>query len=153
MKYFKLLAAAVFTISLIVSNALTADGKINGIDAQMWAFNERFNQVVADKDMEGFLSLYSEQAIWIAPATPPTVGHGEPRALFQFMIENDGKLSHSIDKLFISDDGSQVVMIGTADVLVEQVGMDVMGTYLFVLEPKEDRWVIVTDMWHQHSDK
>ena len=151
MSMYKLLISTVFTVSIIMSSSLSADGKTNNIDAEMAAFNDRFNQVVADKDIEGFLSLYAEDTLWIAPATPPVVGHGEPRALFQFIIEKEGSLTHTVDTLFISDDETQVVMIGTADVLVEQAGMDVDGTYLFVLERHEDSWIILTDMWHQHT--
>lgn len=153
MSIYKLLTSTAFTLSIFMSSALLADGNNSDIEAEMAAFNDRFNQVVADRDVEGFLSLYAEDTIWIAPATPPVVGHGEPRATIQFIIEKEGALTHTVDTLFISDDETQVVMIGTADVLVEQVGMDVDGTYLFVLERHEGNWIIVTDMWHQHTGK
>jgi hypothetical protein len=41
-------------------------------------------------------------------------------------------------------------VIGSVEAVVEGAGMDATGTYLFVLEPDDDGWAIVTDMWHQH---
>jgi hypothetical protein len=41
-------------------------------------------------------------------------------------------------------------VIGSVEAVVEGAGMDATGTYLFVLEPDDDGWEIVTDMWHQH---
>lgn len=155
MRIYTLFVSTAFTVSLFVSASLAAGGtiKTSDIEAELNAFNDHFNQLVTEKDMEGFLSLYSENTLWIAPATPPVNGHGEPRETFQFIIDKDGKLTHTVDKLFVSDDGSQAVMIGTAEILVEKVGMDATGTYLFVLERDGNGWKIVTDMWHQHSDE
>ncbi|MEP1521171.1 hypothetical protein [Ascidiaceihabitans sp.] len=50
----------------------------------------------------------------------------------------------------MSKDETLAVMIGSVEAVVESVGMDATGTYLFVLEPKDEGWDIVTDMWHQH---
>jgi ketosteroid isomerase-like protein len=116
-------------------------------------FNDRFNQVTDQRDLNGFLDLYSKQVLWIAPDVPPVEGHGEPTSTFQFISQMDGHLSHTVDQLFIAKDGSQAVMIGTAIVKVEKAGMDLTGTYLFVIERQNGDLKIVTDMWHQHANK
>ena len=138
---------------LTLSSVGLAQESNKEIRKELHAFNDRFNEVVVERDMAGFLDLYSENIWWIAPATPPVVGHGEPRATFQFIIQNNGELTHTIDKLTLSDDGSQAVMIGTAIVKVAAVGLDTDGTYLFVLKRENGVWKIQTDMWHQHTKK
>ncbi|MGZ2259018.1 hypothetical protein [Roseobacter sp. A03A-229] len=42
-------------------------------------------------------------------------------------------------------------MIGSVEAEIEKVGMQAVGTYLFVLTPDDDHWEIVIDMWHQHE--
>lgn len=116
------------------------------------AVNDQFNAAAAAYDMEKFLSLYSKSALWIAPATPPVAGHDEPRAMFQFLADNQGTLTHTVDQLFVSQDGTLAVMIGTADVLMESAEIDADGTYLFVLERDGENWQIAADMWHQHRE-
>lgn len=135
---------------LFISTLVSAQ---TDVEKELIAFNDRFNEVVAKRDMEGFLSLYSENVWWIAPATPPVVGLGEPRSTFQFIIDSNGELTHTIDKLSISEDGSQAVMIGTAFVKIAKANMDLNGTYLFVMKKENGVWKIQTDMWHQHTHK
>lgn len=60
---------------------------------------------------------------------------------------------HTIEHLFVSDDASLAVMIGSVETLIESKGMDATGTYLFVLKPEDDGWEIATDMWHQHTQQ
>lgn len=155
MRIYTLFVNTIFTLFLFVSASLTAGEtiKTSDLEAELNAFNDRFNKLVIDKDIEGLLSLYSKNTLWIAPAKRPVKGQSEPRATFQFLIDNNGELTHTVDQLFVSDDGSQAVMIGTAEILVEQVEMKATGTYLFVLKPDGNNWKIATDMWHQHSDE
>lgn len=137
-----------FIMALLVSSVATVQASV---EKELIAFNDRFNEVVENKDMDGFLDLYSKKVWWIAPATPPVIGHTEPTKTFQFITTNQGVLTHTIDKLSVSKDGTQAVMIGTAIVKVSKVGLDVDGTYLFVLEKENGVWKIQTDMWHQHT--
>ena len=113
--------------------------------------NDAFNRAAADYDMQAFLSLYAPDVLWIAQSEPPTAGHAEPIKTFQFLMRNKGRLSHTIDHLFVSADGGMAVMIGRADVVVAEAGMDAEGTYLFVLRRSGGGWKIVADMWHQHN--
>ena len=113
--------------------------------------NDAFNKAAADYDMQAFLSLYAPDVLWIAQSEPPTSGHAEPIKTFQFLMRNKGRLSHTIDHLFVSADGGMAVMIGRADVVVAEAGMDAEGTYLFVLRRNGEGWKIVADMWHQHN--
>lgn len=141
------------TTILLITTSAFADDTNEAAMKELYSFNDQFNKFVAEKDMEGFLSLYSDKVLWIAPATPPVEGHGEPRATLQFLIDKDGKITHSVDRLFVSNDGSQAVMIGTNVALVNQADIDGTGTYLFVLEREGENWKIVTDMWHPHAEK
>jgi ketosteroid isomerase-like protein len=149
MKLMTTLAAAVLLSPL----SAFADGHQTDIEAELMAFNDRFNEYAAAYDVEGIVSLYDENALWIAPKTPPALGPELARQTFSFLVAKEGSISHTVDQLTISDDGSQAVMIGDAIILVEQAGLDFTGTYLFVLEKEGDTWEIVTDMFNQHVEE
>ena len=118
------------------------------------AFNDRFNELAATHDAAGLIALYDEDAFWIAPATPPAQGRdGVPRQTINFMSENKGELSHTIEDLFISDDGTQAVMKGITRALVESQGFQLEGSYVYVLEREneDDEWQIVLDMFSNYA--
>ncbi|WP_299506068.1 nuclear transport factor 2 family protein [uncultured Roseobacter sp.] len=117
------------------------------------AVNDRFNEAAAAHDAEGLIELYADDTLWIAQGAPVTQGLEGPRQLFEFVTANEGKVTHTIDHLFVSDDATLAVMIGSVDAVIESQSIDATGTYLFVLEPEDDGWEIVTDMWHQHAQK
>lgn len=141
---------AAFSLSATVA---FADGHQADIEADLNAWNDRFNELAASWDLEGIVALYDEDALWIAPKSRPAPGPETARQTFSFAVENKGSLVHTVDELIISDDGSQAVMIGDAIVKVETQGLDFTGTYLFVLEREDDTWLIQTDMFNQHIDE
>lgn len=142
-----LLALAI--IAATVSVAIADDNPVERLNA----VNDRFNEAAAAHDAAGLLSLYADDTLWIAQGTPVTQGLAGPRELFEFVAANMGNVTHTIDHLFVSDDATLAVMIGSVDAKIESQGVDATGTYLFVLEPEDDGWEIVTDMWHQHTQQ
>lgn len=118
---------------------------------ELVAFNDSFNSFAADYDVDGIVSLYDADALWIAPRTPPADGPETARQTFSFLVANQGSITHSIDHLFISDDGSQATMIWDAVIFVEKAGLDFTWTYQFVMEKQDDTWKIVSDMFNQHT--
>ena len=117
------------------------------------AFNDRFNKSVVAGDATDLVNMYAKDALWIEQGKPVTQGLEEPRKLFEFVTSNKGHVTHTIDNLFIADDSSLAVMIGSVEAKLEKIGMDATGTYLFVLKPDGNTWKITTDMWHQHAPK
>lgn len=138
------------TISVIGSIA-AADGHLEGAPASLMAVNDQFNALVVASDAQGLTNLYADDTLWIEQGNPVSQGLAGPRQLFEFVTSNAGSVTHTIDHLFVSDDETLAVMIGSVEAVVENAGMDATGTYLFVLEPDDDGWEIVTDMWHQHT--
>lgn len=132
--------------------ALAAGGALAETPAQdsLRAVNDTFNAAAAAGDADALTNLYAEDTLWIAQGTPVSQGLAGPRQLFEFVTANEGRVTHTIDHLFVSKDETLAVMIGSVEAVVESAGMDATGTYLFVLEPNDDGWDIVTDMWHQH---
>lgn len=132
--------------------ALGASGTLADTPAQdsLRAVNNTFNVAAAAGDADALTNLYVDDTLWIAQGTPVSQGLAGPRQLFEFVIANKGHVTHTIDPLFVSKDETLAVMIGSVEAVVESVGMDATGTYLFVLEPNDEGWDIVTDMWHQH---
>lgn len=143
-----LAAAAVFlSTTRTLASGLPAE-TLSGLNA----LNDRFNQEAAEHDAAGLLDLYADDTLWIAQGSPVTKGLDGPRALFEFVAANKGNVTHTIDHLFVADDASLAVMIGSVDAKMPSTGLDATGTYLFVLKPQDDGWEIVTDMWHQHQN-
>jgi len=136
---------------LLVAGPAFADSPSDELRAELLAFNDQFNAYAESYDIEGIVSLYDEKALWIAPAKRPVAGKETPRNTFTFLTENEGSLIHTVDELIVSDDESQVIMIGDAIVKVEKADLDFTGTYLFVLEREGEGWEIVADMFNQHT--
>lgn len=131
--------------------ALPVDAQNTDIQQDLSAYNDRYNEIIATYDLEAFLALYNDAPLWIAPDKPPVAGLDIPAGTFGFIIENEGRLAHSFDQLFTSDDGSQAVMIGTYNLDIAKVGVTGQGTYLFVMEREGEGWNIIVDMFNQHS--
>lgn len=142
------LAAAMACAGALLS---TSDAHADPV-VELEHLNDRFNQAVANHDAGAVLSLYADDTIWIEQGKPATRGLEEPRKLFEFVTANKGEVTHSVDTLFVSEDGTLAVMIGSVDARMESVGMDATGTYLYVLKPTGDGWKVVADMWHQHAE-
>ena len=146
------LTSALSTSALVASLALPVIAETQAQSQareSLIAFNDRFNELAATHDAAGLIALYDEDAFWIAPATPPAQGRdGVPRQTINFMSENKGELSHTIEDLFISDDGTQAVMKGITRALVESQGFQLEGSYVYVLEREneDDEWQIVLDL-------
>ncbi|WP_299632669.1 nuclear transport factor 2 family protein [uncultured Roseobacter sp.] len=121
------------------------------LQQEFTAYNERYNEIIATYDLEAFIDLYDDAPLWIAPDKEPVAGLDVPRGTFGFIIENEGRLTHSFDELIVSDDGTQAVMIGRYEADIEKVGVKAQGTYLFVLERDGEAWNIVVDMFNQHA--
>lgn len=142
MRMMTTIAAALLSTGMAVADDATTS--LNGV-------NDQFNAFAADHDAAGLVSLYFEDTLWIEQGKPVSQGLKGPRELFEFVTANKGDVTHTIDHLYVSDDGTLAVMIGFVEAKIETVGMDATGTYLFVLRPEDDGWEIVTDMWHQHA--
>lgn len=127
-----------------------AAGKQSSAIDSLQALNARFNQSVLAANADDLVNLYADDALWIEQGKPAVQGLDAPRQLFEFVTSNQGQLKHTVDTLFVADDASLAVMIGSAEAKVESIGMDATGTYLFVLRPDGSSWKIATDMWHQH---
>ncbi|GAA6210198.1 hypothetical protein NBRC116601_34910 [Cognatishimia sp. WU-CL00825] len=144
MRFLSTLATLALTATMATANS--QQDAINSLND----FNDFFNEYTIDKNVDGLVSLYSDDALWIEQNRPLAQGHDVIRQTFAFLASKDAVNDHSIDKLLISADGSLAVMVGTAIVKVEEFNLDTTGTFLFVLRPDGDSWEIVTDMWHQH---
>lgn len=134
----------------MLSGIASADGHLDGAPVNLTAVNDQFNELAAASDAQGLVNLYADDTLWIEQGKPVSQGLDGPRQLFEFVTTNAGSVTHTIDHLFVSDDKTLAVMIGSVKAVIEKAGMDATGTYLFVLEPEDDGWEIVTDMWHQH---
>ncbi len=141
---------AVATLMLSATLVIAADTRAT-LEAELHAFNDRFNTLSANRDTEGLVALYADHSLWIAPETPPEPGQELARKNFGFLVENAGSLVHTVEELILSQDGTQAVMIGDAIIKVEKAGLDFVGTYLFVMQRDADGWEIIADMFNRHA--
>lgn len=139
-------------LALASATAFAAGNQFPTIDS-LHGLNDRFNQSVVDGDVDDLVDLYAEDTLWIEQGKPAIQGLQAPRQLFDFVTSNKGQVTHTVDNLFVAEDSSLAVMIGSVEAKIESVGMDATGTYLFVLRPDGTTWKIVTDMWHQHAEQ
>lgn len=143
-----LVYAAAFGLVAAVAHADDAS-----IRDSLGAFNDRFNALAASHDIEGLVALYHEEAYWIAPDALPARGRdGVPRQTITFMANNKAELTHTIEDLFISDDGTQAVMMGVTAGAVKSQGFAFEGTYVYVLQREDAQtpWQVVLDMFNNH---
>lgn len=122
------------------------------IEADLIAFNDRFNEIMVALDVESAVALYDEDSLWIDSENPPIPGPEGALTNFGFLAANNGSNIHTVDRLILSEDGSQAIMIGDADILVESQGLDFTGTYQFVLVRDGDDWKIMVDMFNTHVE-
>ncbi|MEX0303287.1 MAG: nuclear transport factor 2 family protein [Leisingera sp.] len=151
------LKSALSAVAVITSLALPAFAETAAQSAareSLIAFNDRFNELAATHNAAGLIALYGEGTFWIAPAARPVQGRdGVPRQTITFMSENKGELSHTVEDLFISDDGTQAVMKGVTKASVESQGFELEGSYIYVLERENEDapWQIVLDMFSNYA--
>ncbi|UZD89724.1 YybH family protein [Cognatishimia activa] len=142
----RLLSAAIIAVTATTAFADSHE------PASLTAVNDRFNEAAAAGDAEALIGLYADDTLWIEQGKRVTQGLEGPRQLFEFVTQNAGEVTHTIDHLFVSEDETLAVMIGSVEAVVKRAGLDATGTYLFVLKPEDEGWEIVTDMWHQHVE-
>ena len=145
------LLSSLSAFALAALTALPVAAETADIQQELSTYNDRYNQIAADYDLEAFLALYGEDPLWIAPGKPAVAGLDVPAGAFGFITESEADFSHSFDRFFVSDDGTQAVMIGTYDMAAEKVGVTAQGTYLFVLQRDGEGWAIVAAMFNQRD--
>lgn len=154
MKHFRHSAITAFSgiaASLFLLSACSPVSSAAPAQEDLVQYNQSYNQIVASYDMDGFLGLYADNPLWIAPTDTPVAGLDIPRNTFGFITEKKGVLTHSADHTFFSKDGSQAVLIGQYDIAIDAVGRKGSGTYLFVLQREGEDWKIVVDMFNEHK--
>ncbi|AHD08862.1 YybH family protein [Phaeobacter gallaeciensis] len=137
-------------LAILAALAATTPVFAQDATAELKAVNDAFNAGIASQDVQGLVALYGPEVMWIAPGSPMNLnGLEEAENLFTFMTGQNAEVTHDIDHLFVSDDETLAVMIGDVTAKVETLGIDGVGTYLYVLENAEGDWKIIADMWNQ----
>ncbi len=152
MSFIKTLSTVLISILVVTASAFAQDNA-ETVKKELNTYNDRYNEIVQSHDVDTFVGLYSNNPLWISPTDAPVAGLELPRNTLQFLADNDGKLHHTADHVFVSSDGSQAVLIGKYDVAVEKFHRKADGTYLLVLARKNEGWDIVVDMYNEHVKK
>ncbi len=142
---------AVAACLTIPAGFASADSHQAEIEAELHAFSKKFNELVADYDIEGLLALYPEESLWIAPTVPAVPGREGIVAVMEFLKDNNGTNVSTVDQVAISEDGTLAMVVGLSKTVVEEVGLDAIGTYQFVLQNNGNGWVVLSDMYNDHQ--
>jgi len=151
MKLSRSIAISAMAATILLATLVQAESPNTTPAAELIDYNDKYNKIAGDYNIDAFLSLYNSSPLWIAPNEAPVPGLDIPRATFEFFAGNGGSLHHSADHSFVSQDGTLAVLIGRYDLDVEKVGVKGSGTYLFVMKKTDDEWDIVVDMYNQHT--
>ena len=122
------------------------------IEADLNAFIDRFNELSAPLDVESLVALYDVDSLWIDSENPPIPGREGALSTFGFLEANNGSFAQTVDRVIISDDGNQAVVIGEADVRQDGQGLGFTATVQYVLVRGCDDWKIVVDMFNMHAE-
>ena len=115
-------------------------------------YNAAYNEIVSTYDLEAFTQLYNAHPVWIDPNKAPVSGLTVPRQTLQFLAANEGLLSHTLEEVYMSDDGTQAVITGEYNLEIEKFSKKGKGTYLFVLKREGETWKIAVDMFNEHVE-
>lgn len=116
------------------------------------AYNDDYNKIVSAYDIEAFKALYTNNPVWIDPNKAPVSGLTVPAETLGFLAANEGLLSHTLEEVYMSDDGTQAVITGEYNLEIKKFKKKGNGTYLFVLKREGETWKIAVDMFNEHVD-
>lgn len=151
MSFMKSLVNALVAVIFAVAAPVIAAGDDSRLSLS--TYNDRYNEIVQSYDIKAFLALYSNDPLWIAPNNPPVAGLDVPRNTLQFLADKAGVLTHTVEHVYTSNDGSQAVLIGQYDAVIDSINQKSSGTYLFVLARDGNEWDIIVDMFNSHTEK
>lgn len=117
------------------------------------SFNQRFNQIVSKYDADSFVKLYKTDSWLIAPEAKPSADPDELRKMIGFLSKKGYSMAHTIDRVLISEDLSQAILIGEAEATNDAHPARAVGTYLFVMQKVDSEWKIAIDMFNQYESK
>ncbi|QFT74836.1 ketosteroid isomerase family protein [Ruegeria sp. THAF33] len=137
--------------AMLVAFTAWAEDAPRDVQAELLAFNDRFNALAADYDVEGLVGLYADTSLWISPDTRPVPGQQGASEVFSFMSAQQATNLHSVDVLEVSEDGTLAMMVGNADISIPSMNVEFTGTLQFVMRWSDGEWRILSDMYNVHE--
>ncbi|MEB3335081.1 MAG: SgcJ/EcaC family oxidoreductase [Cyanobacteriota bacterium] len=113
-------------------------------------FETRYPAAVEARDVEGYVSLYTPEAIWIRPGFAPRTGHAAIAEGFQDMLEG-----HRIRATFTAEDierhGGSATVLGRckAEVtpLIGEERASQSYAALWIVRERHGEWLIHRQIW------
>lgn len=148
-----IITIATLTAGLALAAPAFTNSAPNSVFEEFQQYNTQYNEIVSTYDIDAFTQLYNAHPVWIDPNKAPVAGLDVPQQTLQFLAANEGVLTHTLEQLYVSDDGTQAVMTGQYDLTIDKFKKKGKGTYLFVLKHDGTDWKIAVDMFNEHLEK
>lgn len=134
---------------LIILNLVLAHTGMYAQDAKLKEeiseLNSIFNEAFVKKNTDELMGRYDKKLLLLPPNTPMVEGSDAMKNLYKYVISNDIKLTHTVEKIIFSDDYSQATVIGRYETKGQKFSDS--GKYLFLLKRKNNSWIIAVDMF------
>jgi uncharacterized protein (TIGR02246 family) len=113
-------------------------------------FEHHYPKAVASRDLDGYVDLYTSDALWIPPGKLPRRGKEAIGEGFREMLDG-----HTIHPAFSADEielhGDTATVLGRADALVADIGTpeEQRQTFhaLWIVREHVGRWLIHRQIW------
>ncbi len=108
---------------------------------------EKWSNLYGRSDLDGIMTLMSENSVLIMPEAAPILGLDDIRNATQAMLESDDKVSWESNFASVSSSGDMAYDYGTST--TERAdGSVVKGYYLVVWIKENGEWKVAADMFN-----
>ena len=120
---------------------------MDAVTAEIGALETAYQTASNDKDTEGLLAYYAEDAQSFPPNKEPRVGKEAMRAAMN-ENPNTGNGSMTLSTLDVWADGDIAVETGTWTDLDSSGAVAASGIYMSIFEKRDGKYVCIRDIWN-----
>jgi uncharacterized protein (TIGR02246 family) len=125
---------------------------LNALRAEIQALEDGYAKASNEKNVEGIVAFYAEDAQRLPDGEPIQKGRNAIRKSTQDEMASDTSgATVSYQVLDIFADGNLLVEVG-ASVVKHKDGSTDNGKYVAVYEKRDGKWVCIRDIWNEDSD-
>jgi uncharacterized protein (TIGR02246 family) len=113
------------------------------------ATNARFVEAANSGDTAGVASLYTEDAVLLAPNAPMMRGRQEVKAFFDGMVAQMGLPKLQLNTKQVEEHGDTAWEVGAYTMTLQGVSDE--GKYIVVWKRQGNDWKLAADIWNTDS--
>lgn len=136
------------TVGFAQTNGSTV---VQAAEQEIRDFSRQWNQMSATKDLEGMVSLYATDTLWLPPNAARSTGTSEVRNTYARLFRSPNvRLVHTTTKISVARSGELATEIGTYNIQLDtpQGKFRDEGKYMFLLTKVKNQWKIAADIFN-----